>query len=93
MTTREQLHQLIDQLSEAEAGEILALLRGRRSAAVPYDSLSADTPDPGAIMRPQQPQVVTNLEDWRADFWPEDESADDVIAAVREWRSEGKRAG
>ncbi|MEP7339052.1 MAG: hypothetical protein ABI977_15055 [Acidobacteriota bacterium] len=24
-----------------------------------------------------------------ADIWPEDESADDFVAAVREWRSEG----
>jgi hypothetical protein len=25
----------------------------------------------------------------KADFWPEDESVDDFIAAVQEWRSEG----
>ncbi|HKS42292.1 MAG TPA: hypothetical protein VJX74_16860 [Blastocatellia bacterium] len=25
----------------------------------------------------------------KADFWPEDESIDDFIAAVQEWRSEG----
>lgn len=32
---------------------------------------------------------VTRFEKLLGDFWPEDESADDFIAAVREWRREG----
>ena len=35
---------------------------------------------------------VERFEDLLGDFWPEDETADDFIAAVREWRREGGRA-
>ena len=31
---------------------------------------------------------LQRLEDLRADFWPEDETADQIIAAVRKWRRE-----
>lgn len=33
--------------------------------------------------------LVTDFNDLLGDFWPEDESPDDFIAAVREWRREG----
>jgi hypothetical protein len=32
---------------------------------------------------------IASIDDLRADFWPEDESIDDFIAAVREWRRNG----
>jgi len=32
---------------------------------------------------------IASLDDLRADFWPEDESIDDFLAAVREWRRNG----
>ena len=34
-------------------------------------------------------QPVANFEDLLGDFWPEDETADEFIAAVRQWRREG----
>ena len=37
-------------------------------------------------------QGVRPVKDWRklrGDFWPEDETCDEFIAAVREWRREG----
>ena len=33
---------------------------------------------------------IERFDDLIGDFWPEDESADDLIAAVREWRREGR---
>ncbi|MHC4252674.1 MAG: hypothetical protein ACYS9X_26450 [Planctomycetota bacterium] len=36
---------------------------------------------------------ITDLKLLRADFWPEDETADEFIAAVREWRREGTDRG
>lgn len=33
-------------------------------------------------------QSVQRLEDLYGDFWPEDESVDDFINAVRQWRDE-----
>lgn len=32
---------------------------------------------------------VTNFDDLLGAFWPEDETADEFIAAVRQWRREG----
>jgi hypothetical protein len=31
----------------------------------------------------------TNFDNLLADFWPEDETADEVVATVRQWRREG----
>ncbi len=38
-------------------------------------------------------QPVTDFESLLGDFWPEDETADDFIAAVRAWRREGTDRG
>lgn len=32
---------------------------------------------------------IQSVADLVADFWPEDESADDVIGGIRRWRHEG----
>jgi hypothetical protein len=37
--------------------------------------------------------VVSDFDSLLGDFWPEDESADQFIATVREWRREGERRG
>ncbi len=34
-----------------------------------------------------------DFESLLGDFWPEDESADDLISAVRQWRREGADRG
>ncbi len=36
---------------------------------------------------------ATDFESLLGDFWPEDESADDFISAVRLWRREGSDRG
>ncbi len=43
---------------------------------------------PEALAAEQGISPVTNFEDLLGDFWPEEESVDDFIAAVREWRRE-----
>lgn len=37
-------------------------------------------------------EPVNDFDDLLGDFWPEDESADEFITAVREWRSDGDHA-
>lgn len=41
------------------------------------------------IAEEQGVKPVKDIKDLVGDFWPEDESIDDFIAAVREWRREG----
>ncbi len=36
---------------------------------------------------------ASDFESLLGDFWPEDESADDFISAVRQWRREGTDRG
>jgi len=40
----------------------------------------------------QSVRPVTDVDALLGDFWPADETADDFIAAVREWRREGTDA-
>lgn len=41
-----------------------------------------------SIVAAQQTQPVSDLSTLQADFWPEDESADDIIAFVEQQRRE-----
>lgn len=45
------------------------------------------------LVRQQGASPVTDFDSLLGDFWPEDESADDLIAAVRRWRHEEEREG
>ena len=49
------------------------------------------TPDAETLAIEQGVKPVTDLEALLGDFWPEEETADDFLAAVRRWRSEGER--
>lgn len=42
-----------------------------------------------ALAAGQGAKPISSIEDLRADFWPESESTDDFIAALRRWRNEG----
>jgi predicted HTH domain antitoxin len=46
----------------------------------------------GTLAAEQGVRPVRRFEDLLGDFWPEDESADDFITAIRQWRREGGRA-
>ncbi len=47
------------------------------------------TPDLATLAAQQGVSPVTNFDDLLGDFWPEDETADEFIAAVRQWRRDG----
>jgi hypothetical protein len=61
------------------------VISGREFMAQPRRTLPEIAAEQG--VRP-----VRRLEDPIGDFWPEDESIDDFIAAVREWRHGGSGA-
>jgi hypothetical protein len=105
---KEQLHLLVDRLSDEQAEEALPWVR-RLVEVDGQDEETASAP----FRRPAPPLVsgfefrtqpkrsleelaadqgvkpIASIDDLRADFWPEDESIDDFIAAVREWRRNG----
>jgi hypothetical protein len=49
--------------------------------------------DPEALVAQQGVKPIANPEDLYADFWPADETADDFIQAVRQWRREESKRG
>lgn len=42
--------------------------------------------DLDTLIRTQGVTPITNVSELKADFWPEDETADEFIATIREWR-------
>jgi hypothetical protein len=44
-----------------------------------------------ALALSQGAPLAAKFEDLIGDFWPEDESCDEFIATIREWRREGMR--
>ncbi len=53
-----------------------------------YDS---EVPDLDALADAQGVEPIRDIDELVADFWPEDESVEDFMAAVRRWRDEGSR--
>jgi hypothetical protein len=45
--------------------------------------------DVAEIAREQGVEPIRDLSSLRADFWPEDESVDEMVEAIRKWRREG----
>jgi hypothetical protein len=72
---KDELVQVVDELSTERVAAVLefALFMKMRQA----QQRSAGLAEP-----------VQRLEDLWGDFWPEDESVDDFISAVRRWRRE-----
>ena len=78
------------QLSPAEQLELIEALSGslRRQHQSPPDNGTTEEDHIPASIRRTPP--VTNLEDLVADFWPEDETADDIAAFVARQRAEDR---
>jgi hypothetical protein len=50
-----------------------------------------EAPDLDALAEEQGVAPIEDIDELVADFWPEDESLEDFMAAVRRWRHEGNR--
>ena len=109
MSAKEELYDLVDQLGEEQAREVLVYLRhflhepamvdgtamARLTKRMAPQGVAGSTffaqqqTDLTTLAAQQGVPPVTNFDDLLGDFWPEDETADDFIAAVRRWRHEG----
>jgi hypothetical protein len=49
-----------------------------------------DVPDLDALAEAQGVSPIGDIDELVADFWPEDDSAEDFMVAVRKWRDEGQ---
>jgi hypothetical protein len=68
--------------------------RGKASEGTPSSGVSfASRHDPETLAQEQGVSLMTDFDELLGDFWPEDESAEDFIAAMREWRREAGEYG
>lgn len=70
----------------AFAAALLEETANHNGAAEPSTGFHETQTDLDALVRSAGAAPLTNFDGLVADFWPEDESADDFIASVRGWR-------
>jgi hypothetical protein len=51
--------------------------------------VSAPPKDAETLAREQGVKPIKSIDDLRGDFWPDDESADEFVETIRQWRREG----
>jgi hypothetical protein len=105
MVAREALRELVDDIAEediADVYEFAQMIAKRRSAlrAIQLqrgpgivmsgrEFFSAPPKDAETLAREQGVKPIKSIDDPRGDFWPEDESADEFVETIRQWRREG----
>jgi hypothetical protein len=67
--------------NQREAPPMMSGAASRRQPSIDWRALAAQ----------QGTGPITDLDQLVGDFWPEDETVDELIAAVRAWRREGGR--
>jgi len=63
-----------------------AALRGETVSDVVREALAEYIAEGTEAQECRAGQPIQELDDLRAQFWPEDEPVDDFVSAVREWR-------
>ena len=103
MSVKEELHHLVNRLADDDAEIALVYLRdlsrgafddaGHRALQVMSGSAFFNSPATSLeeLSKQQGVKPVTNFADLLGDFWPEDESVEEFLATLKEWRSEGTR--
>jgi hypothetical protein len=104
MSIKDALHELVDRLGEDEAAEVYSFARliaaengdsldrerQRHGIVVSgREFFSAPPKDAATLAREQGVGPIRDFDALRADFWPEDESADEFVETIRRWRREG----
>lgn len=101
MSIKEELHELVEALPPREwraARRLLASLVREADhppdTGVPRPDIADFFANPSVeeLAARQGVSPVADVDDLLGDFWPEEESADEFIAAVRRWRREGGHA-
>ena len=105
MAAREALRELVEDMADediAEVYEFAQMIANRRSSLQAIqlthgpgivmtgrEFFSAPPKDAETLAREQGVKPIKSIDDLRGDFWPEDESVDDFVETIRQWRREG----
>jgi hypothetical protein len=72
--------------AEAYAAGLLEEAASSNGSHVPSTAFHDTKTDLDALVRAQGIKPISDPKDLVADFWPEDEAADEFLSAVRPWR-------
>lgn len=89
--SKEELHRLVNALPEDEVQTVRRILEALvHPSVVPGGAFFAAE---RSVAAPAGDEAgpITDIDELRGDFWPEDEGPDEFVNAVREWRHEGTR--
>ncbi len=101
LSVKDQLRKLVDDLDDEQAAAALTYLGDLANGSEGSERRASPPIVPGWVFRrmpamdwqtltaQQGVRPITDLDQLRGDFWPEDETADEFIDAVRMWRREG----
>jgi hypothetical protein len=83
-SVKEKLRELVDRLSEEDAGEALAYISSSiQEQMEPEDDLDA-------LIAQQGVKLLADPTHLAQGVWPEDENVDEFITALEAWRAEGR---
>jgi hypothetical protein len=85
---KQELLEKLDRLPLEGQREVLKFVQVMSARAAATGDFWAPPPHLEALAAQQGVSPIQSLAELTADFWPEDESADDFIASVRQWRRE-----
>src|SRR5437867_2784439 len=86
-----ELERQLQREAERRGVTVSEYARNVLEAAIPAGGMPEGPADLDELARQQGVQPIADSRSLLGDFWPEDETCDDFIAAVREWRREGTR--
>lgn len=74
--------------AEAYVAELLEKTADQRERSASLAGFHDAVTDLDDLLRTQGVKPFSDMSELTAEFWPQNESADDIIAAAREWRRE-----
>jgi hypothetical protein len=90
MTVRDDLVQLLNELPDEDLPATLQALRSRASIPAGSSSSFFQVATLAELAAQQQVRPIDDPDRLRGDFWPENESIDDLLATLRSWRRDGE---
>jgi hypothetical protein len=85
---KDELHDLVDRLSDREASATLAYARRLLTERPSADDLDAARRGIGRPTAVVEAPLIGDIDELRAGFWPAEDNVDEAIDGIRRWRDE-----
>jgi hypothetical protein len=89
--SKQELHELVDRLTNREASETLAFAHWLMTERSPTDDVDSVRRSIGRPTEVVEAPPISDIDELRAGFWPAEDNVDEAIAVIRRWRDEDRR--